>query len=527
MGRNYQTTKVYLVGGGIASLASAVFLIRDAHFPAANIHILEELNVLGGSLDAHGSPETGYSMRGGRMFNFSYRCTYDLLSSIPSLGDPNKTVKDEMDEFNAKFRTESKARVVENGAKVDVSSMGFSYKDRFDLIGLTLHDEEHYGNKRINEYFEPEFFKTNFWYMWATMFAFEPWHSLVEFKRYVHRFIHEFHRINTLAGVDRTPYNQYEAIVLPIIEWLRGQGVCFDLNCRVTNLNFELTGDEKTVERIYLNRNGESKEIAVAGEDFVFVTLGCMTEGSSLGSMTSAPVLNSKKDGGAWTLWENIAAQHPDFGRPEVFIDNIDDSKWESFTVTCKDPTFFRLMEEFTGNKAGTGGLVTFKNSNWLMSIVLAHQPHFLNQPENVQVFWGYALYVDETGNHIKKKMPDCTGAEILTEILYHLKFEKEKNLILETSICIPCMMPFITSFFMPRKKGDRPPVIPEDATNFAFLGQYCEIPDDVVFTVEYSVRAAQMAVYQMFNVDKEPPAMYKGQYDPRVLFNAVKTMLK
>lgn len=527
MKHNNRTKQVYLVGGGIASLASAVFLIRDAQFPAENIHIIEELAILGGSLDAHGSPENGYSMRGGRMFNFSYRCTYDLLSSIPSLGNPYKTVKDEMDEFNAEFKSESKARVVENGEKADVSSMGFSYKDRFDLIGLTLHDEDHFGKQRINEFFEPEFFKTNFWYMWATMFAFEPWHSLVEFKRYVHRFLHEFHRINTLAGVDRTPFNQFDTIVLPIVEWLREQGIQFEMNCCVTNLDFKLTGEEKTVERIYLNRNGEPSEIAIEKDDLVFVTLGCMTEGSSLGSMISAPILNSKKEGGAWTLWENIAAQHSDFGRPEVFIDHIDESKWESFTVTCKDPTFFRLMEEFTGNAAGTGGLVTFKDSNWLMSIVLAHQPHFLNQPKNVQVFWGYALYVDAEGNSVKKKMSDCTGEEILTEILYHLKFEKEKQLILETSICIPCLMPFITSFFLPRTKGDRPQVIPENATNFAFLGQYCEIPDDVVFTVEYSVRAAQIAVYKMLNVDKEPPPMYKGQYDPRVLFNVVKTMLK
>src|ERR1700712_5300752 len=58
-------------------------------------------------------------------------------------------------------------------------------------------------------------------------FAFQPWHSAVEFKRYLHRFIQEFPRINSLAGVDRTPYNQYDSIILPIETYLKAQGVQF------------------------------------------------------------------------------------------------------------------------------------------------------------------------------------------------------------------------------------------------------------------------------------------------------------
>src|SRR5271169_6208420 len=83
--------KVYLVGGGIASLAAAAFLIRDGHVPGHNITILEELERLGGSLDGAGSPEDGYVVRGGRMLEGKYRCTYDLFSSIPTL-DKTRTV---------------------------------------------------------------------------------------------------------------------------------------------------------------------------------------------------------------------------------------------------------------------------------------------------------------------------------------------------------------------------------------------------------------------------------------------------
>ena len=175
--------------------------------------------------------------------------------------------------------------------------------------------------------------------------------------------------------------------------------------------------------------------------------------------MTAAPSPEKKDPGGSWALWETLAKTHPDFGRPPVFNRNIDESKWLSFTVTLRDPAFFNLMEAFTGNKAGTGGLVTvtFVDSRWLMSIVLPRQPHFINQPETINVFWGYGLFPEEDGDYVKKKMSECTGEELMIELLGHLRFDERKDLILKTSNCIPCMMPFITSQFMPRVMGDRP----------------------------------------------------------------------
>ncbi len=124
-------------------------------------------------------------------------------------------------------------------------------------------------------------------------------------------------------------------------------------------------------------------------------------------------------------------------------------------------------------------------------------------------------------GNFVKKAMSACTGREIMTEILGHLHIEAEASKILETSICIPCMMPFITSQFLPRIKGDRPQIIPNGSKNLAFIGQFCEQADDVVFTVEYSIRSAQTAVYALLGLKREPPAIYKGKYDPRVLYKA------
>ena len=523
-----KNTRAFLIGGGIASLASASYLIRDGHVPPQNIYIFEESDQTGGSLDAHGISENGYVMRGGRMFDEeAYTCTYDLLSFIPSLSNPKKSVRDEIFEFNQKIKSHSQCRLVSNGEKVDVSSLGFSGRDRLDLIELMIHSEESLGTRRVDECFQPTFFTTNFWFMWCTTFAFQPWHSAVEFKRYLLRFIQEFPRIETLAGVRRTPFNQYDSIVLPLLKWLGDQGVRFEMNCQVTDLDFNLSDNVKVVENIHLIRDGKKEEIATSENDFVFITIGSMTADSSLGSMNLAPRLESRKSGGSWALWETLSKKQTDFGRPSVFNDHIEQSLWESFTLTLRDPTFFSLMRDFTGNEAGTGGLVTFKDSNWLMSVVLPHQPHFLNQPENINVCWGYGLYPNQVGNYVPKKMSECTGAEILSELLFHLRFDSEAPSILEAANCIPCMMPYITSQFMPREKGDRPQVIPTGSKNFAFIGQFCEIPDDVVFTVEYSVRSAQIGVYSLLHLDKKVSLLYKGQHDMSILFNSIKTMLK
>jgi oleate hydratase len=382
-------TKAYLVGGGIASLASAAYLIRDGRLPGGNISIFEETPLLGGSLDGAGSPDQGYVIRGGRMFTYeAYSCTFDLLSFIPSLTDPSKTVKDEIYEFNERFVSHSNSRLVRSGEKVDVSRMGFSNKDRLDLLKIMAVSEDSLGAKRIEDVFEPSFFQTNFWYMWATTFAFQPWHSAVEMKRYIHRFMQEFPRLNTLAGVRRTPYNQFDSIVLPLMKWLEGHGVRFELGVRVIDLDFKYGPGGKGVERLRYLRDGKQYEIAVGANDLVFVTNGSMTASSTLGSMTSPAELDRGRSDGSWALWEALAEKHPEFGRPSAFNRNIDASKWLSFTVTMRDPTFFNLMETFTGNVAGTGGLVTFTDSNWLMSIVLARQPHFIGQPDDIKIFW-------------------------------------------------------------------------------------------------------------------------------------------
>jgi oleate hydratase len=319
----------------------------------------------------------------------------------------------------------------------------------------------------------------------------------------------------------RTVYNQYDSMVRPLHKWLEERGVKFMLKTTVTDLAFAHSKDGFTVEKIIVDQGGYVREIGVTERDRVIVTLGSMTEGSSLGSMDSAAALLGKADGGSWALWERIAAGQTEFGHPSNFADHIEQSKWLSFTTTLHDPTFFELIRDLTGNVPGEGGLITFPKSSWLASIVLPHQPHFIGQPQGVEVLWGYGLFVDVPGNFVKKPMAACTGREIMTEIVGHLRIQEHGLRIVDTCTCIPCMMPFITSQFLPRSKGDRPQVIPEGSKNLAFIGQYCELPDDVVFTVEYSIRSAQTAVYSLLGLDRKVPPVYKGQFDPRVLLEA------
>ena len=514
--------KAYLVGGGIGSLAAAAFMIRDGGMPGESITIYEALPVLGGSLDGSGNHVDGYTLRGGRMLTTdNYECTWGLFKSIPSLVNPGKTVFDETVEFNKQIKAHSQARLVDRDrAIIDVTSMGFTMTDRMELLKLMTASEPKLGKDSITDWLSPEFFRTKFWYMWATTFAFQPWHSAVEFKRYLHRFIKEFSRIETLAGVKRTVYNQYDSLVRPLEAWLLEKGVNFQKGCFVTDFDLVSHDGKVVVRGITFERTGEAETetVAVGPDDLVFFQNGSMTDASSFGSTTQAPDQMTKQDSRGWALWEKLAEGRPEFGKPAAFNSSIPESCWESFTVTLRDTAFFDKMETFSGNKAGTGGLVTFKDSKWLMSVVLAHQPHFIHQPENIQVFWGYALHPDRIGDFVAKPMSDCTGAEILQELCGHLNFDRKT---FATATCIPCRLPYITSMFMPRAQGDRPLPVPKCSRNLAFVSQFVEIPEDVVFTVEYSVRVAQMAVYELLNIDGEIPPILHHDRSLEVNFEA------
>lgn len=503
-----RTSKFYLMGGGISSLATAVFLIRDCNVAGERIFIIEKDTRMGGCLDGAGSVERGFVTRGGRMFEKNFVCTFDLLSSIPSLEKPDLSVKDEIIQFNRNVSSSAKCRVVQSGQKQDLNSYGLTIQHKLDVVRLILFPEGQ-TNMRIDQWFPASFLETPFWTLWSTTFAFQPWNSVDELRRYFLRFIQMLPGFRELKDVLRMPYNQYDSLIRPILHWLQTKNVQFLDNSEVVDVRFSGTKRRKFASAISVQTNGVVREFAIKKIDRLFLTNGSMVEGSTEGSMAKAPPSPGTELTGSWALWKKIASESPQFGRPEPFIKKIESSQWISFTVTQTSPQFFDFMERFSGNRAGEGGLVTISDSNWLLSFVLFHQPHFTNQPPDTYVFWGYGLYPDRTGNFVKKPMLDCSGSEILTELLSHMRAPDLPGIV-NISNCIPTLMPYITSQFMPREPGDRPDVVPDCAGNFAFLGQFCEIPDDVVFTVEYSVRSAAMAVRGLVNPERIVPPVVK-----------------
>ncbi len=123
--KNSKEAKVYLIGSGIAGLASAHYLVKDAGVPGENIHILEKDRIVGGATDGAGNPEKGFVVRGGRMHEMHYECYWELLSHIPSLEDPNVSVRDESYDFNKRFVSNGQARLLKDGKNLTYLPMDY------------------------------------------------------------------------------------------------------------------------------------------------------------------------------------------------------------------------------------------------------------------------------------------------------------------------------------------------------------------------------------------------------------------
>ena len=512
----------YLVGSGLASLAAACFLVRDGQMKGEHIHILEELSLPGGACDGIHDAQKGFIIRGGREMENHFECLWDLFRSIPSLETEDASVLDEFYWLNKKDPNYSLMRVTENRGEDAHTDNKFALSDKaaMEIMQLFFTKDEDLYDKKINDVFTEEFFKSNFWLYWRTMFAFEDWHSALEMKLYIQRFIHHIGGLPDLSALKFTKYNQYESLILPMVKYLEAHGVHFQYDTRVTNVIFDITPEKKAARKILMIHNGQEECIDLLDDDLVFVTNGSCTENSSLGDDDHAPVLNDTP-GGCWELWKNIAAQDLSFGNPDKFCSETDKTTWESATVTTLDdriPPYIQKVckrDPFSG-KVVTGGIVTCKDSSWLMSYTLNRQPHFKEQPKDQLVVWVYGLFTDVPGDYVKKPMRECTGREITEEWLYHLGVPVEEipDMAANSARCIPCMMPYITAFFMPRTAGDRPKVVPEGCVNFAFIGQFADTVRDTVFTTEYSVRTAMEAVYTLLDVDRGVPEVYASCYD-------------
>lgn len=521
----------YIVGSGLAALSAACYLVRDGQMKGERIHILEKENLPGGACDGYEFEGRGYVMRGGREMDNHFECMWDLFRSIPSIETEGVSVLDEYYWLNKKDPNYSLMRAtMKRGEDAHTDGkFGLSDKGAMEIMKLFFTPDEELYNKSIDEIFDEEVLNSNFWLYWRTMFAFENWHSALEMKLYIQRYIHHIGGLPDFKALRFTKYNQYESMILPMINYLKHNNVQFHYNTQVVNVEFDITKDKKVAKRVDCLHDGNEESIELSENDLIFITNGGCVENSSLGDQNNIAEFHTElKAGGGWDMWKKIASQDSSFGHPEKFCGNPEKSNWMSATVTTLDDKIPKYVQDickrdpFSG-KVVTGGIVTAKDSNWLLSWTFNRQPQFRNQPKDQLVGWIYGLFSNVPGNYVKKSMRECTGKEICMEWLYHMGVPEDQieTLAENSANTVPCMMPYITAFFMPREAGDRPKVVPDGSVNFAFLGQFAETKRDTIFTTEYSIRTGMEAVYTLLNVDRGVPEVWGSVFDVRDLLNA------
>lgn len=526
----------YIIGTGLAGLTAAFYLVRDGQMPGNHIHLLEKLELAGGSCDGYKDVHKGFYMRGGREMDNHFEIMWDVFRDVPSIETPNVSVLDEYYWLNKHDPNYSLCRATVNkGEDAHTDKLFKLDKDSaMALSQLFITPEANLEDKKISDVLPESFWETNFWLYWQTMFAFQKWSSALEMKRYLCRYVHHIDGLPDFSALRFTKYNQYESMILPLIEYLKKHDVDVQFGMDVKNVVIEDVDGKKTAKELIYVKDNKEQSIPLTADDLVFITNGCCTDTSCYGDQTHAPDLSHivNGQGESWNLWKNIAkqAKHDEYGHPDVFCSDTEATNWMSATVeTSNEDIIQHIMNickrDPRAGKVTTGGIVTVKDSvnNWFLSWTINRQPQFRSQNKDTVLVWLYALHTDTEGNYIKKAMRDCTGEEICQEWLYHIGMDESKIKDYSENACntTTCFMPYINAFFQPRKNVDRPKVVPEGAVNFAFIGQFAETPRDTIFTTEYSMRTGMESVYTLLNVDRGVPEVWGSQYDIRELLRA------
>ena len=500
-----------------------------------HIHLLEKLDLAGGSCDGRKDITKGFYMRGGREMDNHFECMWDMFRSVPSIETPNVSVLDEYYWLNKHDPNYSLCRATVNCGEDAHTDKLFKLdkKSAMALSKLFMTPEKDLEDKKISDVLPESFWNTNFWLYWQTMFAFQKWSSALEMKRYLCRYVHHIDGLPDFSALRFTKYNQYESMILPLTKYLESNGVKIEYGIDVKNVIIESKQGKKVATQIVYESKGQEKTIDLIEDDLVFITNGCCTDTSCYGDQNTAPDLSNIKNGSgeSWDLWKNIAAQatNGEFGNPEKFCGNVDMTNWMSATIEVSDENIINHIinvckRDPRKGKVTTGGIVTVKDSteNWYLSWTINRQPQFKSQNKNSILVWVYALNTNKPGNFVKKAIKTCTGKEVCEEWLYHIGIPtNEIEEYADKCNTTTCYMPYINAFFQPRAEKDRPLVVPKEAVNFAFVGQFAETPRDTIFTTEYSIRTGMEAVYTLLNIDRAVPEVWGSKYDVRELLRA------
>ena len=335
-----------------------------------------------------------------------------------------------------------------------------------EIMNLFFTPDEDLYDKRITDVFDDEVFSSNFWLYWRTMFAFENWHSALEMKLYIKRFIHHIGGLPDFKALRFTRYNQYESIILPMEKYLKDHGVQFHYSTKVTDVRFEIKGDRKQATSITVEHEGQQSVIDLTENDLLFITNGGCVEAHLRRSehprrLRHEPEARQRlgfveEDCGAGSQLRSSGEVLRQPRREQL-------DERDHHHAGRQDPAVYSAHLQARPLHGGhTDHRRHCDREGFQLADVLGRcnrQQQFRDQPKNQLCVWVYGLFTDKPGNYVKKPMRECTGKEICMEWLYHMGVPESEieELAEKHANSVPVMMPYIDAFFMPRRAGDRP----------------------------------------------------------------------
>jgi oleate hydratase len=514
--RSAEATEAWVLGSGTASLASAVYLITHAKLRPSAVHILDEHLSLQETIHRQGSAHAGYDQFAGCLPVPIGPDLKEFLDTIPSAVAEGQSFLDDIQQEEKRLAIDRTGRTCFIAQKdgcfrhLPTESLNLGWNHRINLIRLLMKREKTLQGVAIRDFFRRSFFESTFWTIWSMQFGFQPWHSAAEFRRAIRQYLSGFRSLSISSCLDVTGHYQYESIYLPIYFFLQSQGVDFQFGTKIRNIETTLNQNQYAITQLSLSRHGLDFQEKLGPSDIVLATLGSTVSGCAIGTNDHPPSWHSIEASdhldANWSLWLEVGNKYQGLGNPYTFCTRKSESILESFTVTTEDIEFFDHLESLSQCPCQAGAMIIMKNSSWRLSLCLPVQPVFPQQPQDVRVLWGFALLPEIEGDHVKKNMLSCSGAEVMSEILYHLDLPRDMAMeALQRSIVIPRAMPRMSSTLLTRSLEDRARIAPESISNLGLVGSFVETPGRTCVDVSYGVHAARIAVSHLMGLETWP----------------------
>lgn len=476
----------YITGGGLSAFASALYLIRDCGLNPSNVHVFSN-----GSYNC-GNEKTGYICRRNKIINEKNSMNlFDLLKDVNSLDIPDLTVCDEILNIYRSNPNVRRVTFIDEDKNVsDISDILLDKIQRNMIISLLQTKREKLRSVTIYEAMNTDFFTTPFWKLLSAAYGFTGESSAYEFANCI------LHMGGSICGTMPSDFDSHDEILTPLTEHLRQLGADIRESASVTDIDFE----DGKADAVHFTDNGIRKTVYLNDGDICIFPTDEMAECEAFGSFNeAAPKIFTSP----YQLWEKLSMKNDAFNDPSVFFDEFDSQMSEEFTITLSNRLLHELIDKVTCGALGIDGVIILDNSNWKLTICAVPSTHFKNQSDDIAVIWGTASCFDRDGEYSAKPMTECSGAEILYELVSCLNLQDAWDDIRETVInVIPCHRKYDRAFISP--VPSKLEIIPTGISNMAVSGDFAESDSGSVFSAEYPVTTARAAAYRLMNTKKK-----------------------